>query len=54
MTALIGVILWELGLQSTDSTAAAVLNAKDKPRTDWSNYFEAALIVSILIALYVR
>lgn len=54
VTALIGVILWELGLQSDDSEATAVLNAKDKPRTDWSNYFEAALIVSILIALYVR
>jgi len=54
VTALIGVILWELGLQSTDSKAAAVLNAKENPRKDWSNYFEAALIVSVLIALYVR
>lgn len=55
VTAVIGVVLWELGLQETKSDASAVKQALNPlPRADWSNYFEGALLSSILIACYIR
>jgi len=53
--AIIGVTLWELGLQKTKPEATAVKNSiAPPPRADWSNYFEASLLVSVFIAFYIR
>lgn len=55
ISAIIGIVLWELGLQQDPTKAKTVENSlAAAPRADWSNYFEASLIVSVFIAFYIR